>query len=115
MNWPTIQRNWTALVPRMTQRWPDADEAVLLSADGNRDALADHLVQALNVDKALAEEEIDAFAAGAVPADAAMNPTNDNANIAKSDQMIPPGEGPLDDDSRFGDEGAADQPLGRTG
>jgi len=115
MDWSQISSNWPALAPAVLTRWPNADEDTVLALDGDRDALVTYISRLEALPEAEAEQRVADWAQTTMPADAQMDPTNDNAAIAGSAAELPPGEEPLDADEAFGDKAGSDQPLGRIG
>ena len=114
MEWKVIRREWTALVPAILQRWPEAEEEDLLQLDGSRESLAGYLVQATGREYDALREEISDWRAGGIPADVRMDAVNDNLNIRSSGRYLGEGEDVYDDDRAFGDDSATEAPVGRS-
>ncbi|SFQ20908.1 hypothetical protein [Tranquillimonas alkanivorans] len=113
MQWQTVQQNWPAFLERIEQRWPMTDEDDLLEVDGRRDRFVDYLSKVHDLTQNEANEQIDAWLMGEMPADAHMDDFRDNANIVESGRSIPPGEDVYAEDRDFGDDRAPDVPVGR--
>lgn len=113
MQWNAVQTNWPAFVPAILQRWPGTTEEDLLALEGDRDRLTAYLAERNNLTPAEAEEQLNAWLQGAVPADVAMDETRDDDNIRASAAHIPVGEDVYSDDKDFGDDQAPEPPIGR--
>ncbi|ROU04160.1 hypothetical protein [Histidinibacterium lentulum] len=114
MDWTTIERRWTAHVPRALTRWPQLDEADLLATDGDRAEVNRLLQNTLGLDELGADAEIADWISGLEPADAVMDETRDDERIDDSARSLPDGEEPLHADDAFGDGRIPDRPIGRT-
>ncbi len=115
MQWLAISENWTAHIPAVMQRWPEAREEDLIALDGTREGLANYLALRTQRPPEEIDDEIEAWRAGEVPSDIRMDETRDMENISATERYLPEGEDVFDDDSAFGDEGNPDTPVGRTG
>ena len=115
MDWKVIRREWTALIPAIMDRWPEADEDALLDLDGSRDDLAQYLAGVTGRDRADVLDEMAEWRTGGIPADVRFNPINDNLNITASGRHVGVGEDVYDDDKAFGDDNEAAPPVGRSG
>lgn len=113
MTWNDVAQNWTAFSPALLQRWPNIDEARLLTIDGRRDLMVAEVQARHDTTQADAEAQIDAWLNGAMPADVMASEHNDDAAITASANELPAGETPLDDDRQFGDDGLEARPMGR--
>ena len=113
MDWKLIRQDWTAFVPAILQRWPDADEEDLLQLDGERETLAAYLAGRTGQDYTLVLDDVAEWQMGEEPADIHMDETRDNVNIRESIRHVPPGEDASDDDRAFGDDNSAEPPVGR--
>ena len=114
MQWNDVAKDWTAFTPRILTRWPQMDEDKVLDIDGDQDRFIGYLTSVKNDDRVAAQMELSDWLMGEQPADVMMDETKDNARILASGQNMPAGEDPSDDDRRFGDDGKADTPVGRT-
>jgi hypothetical protein len=65
-------------------RWPEADETEVAAIDGDRAAFNAYLGRIEGLSPREAEEAIDEWLAGPMPADARMDATMDDANIRAS-------------------------------
>ena len=114
MNWQTVAQNWSAFLVQIEQRWPETDETDLLDIDGDRGRFTDYLSTVHDLTRSEADEEIQAWLNGEVPADVKMDEHRDDANIGESGQSIPTGEDVYSEDRNFGGGLAPQQPTGRT-
>ena len=114
MDWQTVARNWPAFVDRIEQRWPETDETDLLDIDGDRRRFTSYLSKVHDLTRSEANEEIEAWLNGEMPADVKMDEQRDNANIRESASHIPPGEDVYSEDGDFGDDRQELRPQGRT-
>ena len=114
MNWQTVAQNWPAFVESIEQRWPQTDETDLLDIDGDRRRFTSYLSKVHDLTRNEANEEIETWLMGEVPADVKMDELRDNQNIRASAAHIPPGEDVYSEDGDFGDERQAPIPRGRT-
>ena len=110
-----FQADWTPFRDAILTRFPGLSEDDLSDADGSIAALSARLAENEGVSPAEAEQSLAAFLGGPMPADAHAAPQHDDAAIRESKDYVPEGEDPLADDRRFGDDGLADRPMGRTG
>lgn len=115
MQWLAITNHWSAYVPAIMDRWPEADEDDLLALDGTPEELTGYLVKRTGRAYQAIVDEVEEWREGATPADVRMDESEDMRNIAASERYLPEGEDPSDDDAAYGDEETPDQPLGRTG
>lgn len=113
MTWNDIAQNWTAFSPALLQRWPQIDEARLLTIDGRRDLLISEIAEQHGLPASEAEAQLAEWQNGAIPADVVTSEHHDDASIAASAQEMADGETALDDDRQFGDDRIADTPMGR--
>ena len=113
MQWQTVERNWPAFLDRIEQRWPQTDQNELLNIDGDRSRFTQYLSKVHDLTRNEANEEIEDWLVGAVPADVKMDDTRDNQNIRDSGCFIPEGEDVYADDGMFGDDQEAAPPVGR--
>ena len=102
MNWQTVAQNWPAFFDRIEQRWPQTDESDLIDIDGDRRRFTSYLSKVHDLTRNEANEEIEAWLMGEVPADVRMDDHRDNANIRESGRDIPTGEDVYSEDGRFG-------------
>lgn len=119
MDWSEISANWPALAGSIMTRWPQAEENDVLAIDGDREALIAYVSRLDAVPVIEAADRVSDWAETAMPADAQMDPSRDNAAISESASELAPGEEPLHDDAAFGDEDSAGRtlpvpPIGRT-
>lgn len=115
MQWIAISKHWTAYIPAILQRWPEAEEDDLISLDGTQTSLASYLAKKTGRPISDLDEELEDWRAGATPADIRMDESEDMRNIDASARYVPVGEDPSDDDAAFGDDGVEPSPVGRTG
>lgn len=113
MNWSKVSENWPAFTSSVKARWPKVDEDEVADLDGSREALNTYLGQVVGLTPREAEQEIDEWLQGPLPLDAATNPFHDNASITASGRYIPSGEDVYSEDADFGDDRAAEPPVGR--
>lgn len=114
MRWTTVTQHWPAFIEPIMQSWPNAEEAELLSLDGERDALTRYIAVRHDLTPAEAEEQVAVWLDGAVPADVIMDADMDNEQIVASGASIPDGEDVYADDREFGDDTVPEPPIGRT-
>lgn len=115
MEWKDIEANWPALIPGVQAAFPELDEARLTSLSGTREELAEALADASPRDRQEALRDLEAWREGPMPADAYADPSHDNAAALDAERYIAPGEDPLSDDRRFGDDEVPSTPMGRRG
>jgi hypothetical protein len=115
MKWQEVAADWPGFQAAILTRWPAADETEVAAIDGDRAAFNAYLGRLEGLTQREAEEAIDEWLAGPMPTDARMDETRDNANIRASRAHIPPGEDVYSEDRGFGDDSAADPPVGRDG
>jgi hypothetical protein len=113
MRWHDVQKNWPAFVPALMERWPDAEEEDLIGVDGDQARFIALVATVTGQSAEDAAEEVRDWTEGALPADVVLDEHHDNASINDAARYVPPGEEPLDDDRRFGDDDAAEPPVGR--
>lgn len=113
MKWTDVADDWGAFQEPILTRWPGLDADDVAAVDGDRARFNALLGQVEGLSPREAEEEIDAWLAGPMPADAKFHEAHDNANIRESARSVPDGEDVYADDRRFGDDGAAVPPVGR--
>ncbi|TFL16905.1 hypothetical protein [Jannaschia formosa] len=109
-----FQSDWTPFRDAILTRFPGLSETDLSDADGSIAALSQRLARVEDVSPSEAEQSINEFLGGPMPADAHAAPQHDNAAMQEAKDYIPEGEDPLADDRRFGDDHIADRPMGRT-
>lgn len=114
MIWSDIARNWSAHVPQILTRWPELGETEVLATEGDRTAFSTLLSRRMNLPASVADSEVADWAMGLESADAMMDPSRDNARISASASEVAPGEDVYDADEAFGDEDAAEPPIGRS-
>ena len=115
MDWKIVKRNWAALYESIDQRWPAVDEDDLDAIDGNRASFIDYIAKVNELTRGEAEEEVDAWVQGELPADVYMDERHDNDSMRESGRSIHPGEDVYSDDRLFGDDNTAEPPVGREG
>ena len=113
MKWEEVAADWTGFREAILTRWPEADETEIAAIDGDRSAFNAYLGRIDGLTPREAEEAIDEWLAGPMPADAKMDEGRDNASIRESRAHIPPGEDVYSEDSGFGDDQVAEPPVGR--
>ncbi|MEM7489719.1 MAG: hypothetical protein AAF390_11420 [Pseudomonadota bacterium] len=106
-------RDWVPFRDALLTRYPDLTEADLADADGATADLARVISERGHMTPAEAQQDLHAFLAGPMPADAYADPTHDNAAATASGDYIPAGEDALADDRRFGDDHVPATPMGR--
>ncbi len=104
MKWQEVAADWPAFQEAILTRWPEADPDEVAAIDGDRARFNAYLGQLEGVTPREAEEAIDEWLAGPMPADVVMDDHLDNLNIRRSRAHIPPGEDVYADDQAFGDE-----------
>lgn len=113
MKWTEVARDWPGFQQAIRTRWPSADPSEIAAIDGNRAAFNAYLGRLEGLSPREADEVIDEWLDGPMPADAVMDETRDNLRIRASRADIPPGEDVYADDAKFGDDGTAEPPVGR--
>ena len=113
MQWTAVKSNWPAFTEALMQHFPNTEENDLLALEGDREALVDYIAQRQDVARPEADRQVAEWMQGAVPADVAMDETRDGDNIRASAAHIPVGEDVYSDDKDFGDDQAAEPPVGR--
>ena len=105
--------DWVPFRDAILDRYPGLTDADLEDADGSTAELARRIAAADGIEAGEAQQGLHEFLAGPMPADAYADPSHDNAAVMASDAYIPEGEDALADDRRFGDDDAAENPVGR--
>lgn len=113
MKWSEVSRNWGAFQEAILTRWPELDPDDVSAAEGDRARFNATLGRSHGLTPREAEEEIDEWLMGPMPADARVDETRDNANIRESARDVPTGEDVYADDRRFGDDMTSTPPVGR--
>lgn len=106
-------QDWVPYRDAILDRYPGLTDADLADADGSTATLAKRIAEVDGDSPAEAQQRLHEFLAGPMPADAFAAPVHDDAAVLKSADYIPEGEDPLADDSRFGDDHTAENPVGR--
>ena len=106
-------QDWVPYRDPLLSRFPGLTDADLEDADGSTATLAKRIAQTEGVEPAEAQQTLHEFLSGPMPADAFADPTHDDAAVRESGDYVPEGEDPLADDRRFGDDDAAENPVGR--
>ena len=114
MNWRRVAENWPAFVEVICNRWPRTDEVELTAINGDRERLEAHLSSAHDLTRAEAQDEIESWLMGVVPAAAVTSEEQDNPNISASARHIPAGGDVYAGDRGFGDARVEDRPSGRS-
>lgn len=114
MRWSHVAENWGAFQGRLLERWPGADADDLATLDADRDRVVAYLARLTGQTEAEVIVDLRDWLEGEVPADVVMDSAHDDASMAQSARYVPEGEDPSDDDRRFGDDGAALPPVGRS-
>jgi hypothetical protein len=114
MKWKEVAADWPAFEKAILTRWPAADPIEISAVDGERAAFNAYLGRLEGLSPREADEAIDEWLAGPMPADAVMDDHLDNLNIRRSAAHIPPGEDVYSEDRDFGDDDVPDPPVGRT-
>ncbi|KKL94872.1 hypothetical protein LCGC14_1860340 [marine sediment metagenome] len=115
MKWTEVAENWPAFFERIEDKWPAVSQTDLIDIDGDRDRLAYYLADRHEITLGEANEQIDEFLLGSIPADVLMDEHHDNASITASGRHIPPGEDVYAEDRDFGDDNVSNPPVGRSG
>ena len=105
--------DWVPFRDPILSTYPELTDADLEEADGSAVALARIIADRRGEDPAEAKQRLDEFLGGPMPADAYAAPVHDDAALRESGDYIPAGEDALADDSRFGDDATAENPVGR--
>ncbi|MGB3407339.1 MAG: hypothetical protein WBA67_07575 [Jannaschia sp.] len=113
MSFADFKSDWTPFRDALLSRYPSLSDADLMDADGDIDILAARLSKGQGRTRADASQDLYAFLAGPMPADAFAAPQHDGAALADSGRYVPEGEDVLADDRRFGDDTLEDSPTGR--
>ena len=114
MNWQDVEANWPSFLGRIERRWPRTDENDLIEIDGDRSRFATYLSRVHDLTRSEANEEIETWLMGEMPADVKMDEHRDDANISDSAGHIPVGEDVYSEDRDFGDDRLSERPRGRT-
>ena len=114
MQWNDVASNWTAFIPRIMTKWPEADEAEVQSIGGDRDRFVDYIAKLHGTDRQSAEIRVGEFLEGQAPVDAMMDQSRDNQRIMASADNVPAGEDVYSDDRKFGDDDTTERPMGKT-
>lgn len=112
MRWEEVAADWPAFREAILTRWPAAEETEIAAIDGDRAAFNAYLGRIERLSPREAEEAIDEWLAGPMPADARMDPVRDDANIRASGAHVPPGEDVYSEDGDFGDDRVPEPPVG---
>ena len=113
MIWSDVQNNWPAHVPRALTRWPALDEDDVLATDGRRPEFAELVAGVTGLSPSEADAEVTDWIMGLEPSDTVMDPTRDSDRITASAADLPDGEDVYAEDGGFGDDDAAERPIGR--
>ncbi|SFI57212.1 hypothetical protein [Jannaschia pohangensis] len=105
--------DWVPFRDPLLSTYPELTDGDLAEADGSTAALARTIARKQGVGPDDAQRDLHAFLDGPMPADAYADPSHDDAAVAESGAYIPEGEDALADDARFGDDGKAENPVGR--
>jgi hypothetical protein len=114
MKWHEVAADWPGFQQAILTRWPEADAVEVAAIDGDRAAFNAYLGRIEGLSPREAEEAIEEWLAGPMPADAQMDAVRDNANIRASRAHIPEGEDVYAEDGSFGDDDVPEPPVGRT-
>lgn len=112
MRWQTVAKNWDAFYESILETWPDLSEEDLGDIEGDRTALEAKLVEVTGSDADDIGAQVEEWLEGAVPSDVHMDEHHDNASISESGLYMSPGEDASDDDRKYGDDGATEDPVG---
>lgn len=112
MRWKIVSRNWDAFQESILEKWPELTEDDLSDIEGDRTLFEERISQATGADADDVGAQVAEWLEGAVPADVHMDEVHDNASIAESALYISPGEDASDDDRKFGDDNAVEDPVG---
>jgi hypothetical protein len=110
-----FEADWTPYRDALVTRFPKLTEAELADADGNVSDLAVIIAAHDGTTPSEAQQALEEFLGGPMPADAYAAPQHDDAAARAAADYVPDGEDPLSDDRRFGDDDVPDRPIGRTG
>ena len=113
MRWADVASDWPAFIDAIRTRFPEAEREELAAVDGDRARLNAYLGQTYGLTPREADAQIEEWLKGPFPADAQMDETRDDANIANALRHVAPGEDVYADDADFGDDRVADTPIGR--
>jgi hypothetical protein len=108
-------RDWVPFRDAVMSRFPELDDGDLEDAEGRIPDLARRLADKGELDAAEAQQALEEFLGGPMPADAFAAPAHDQDAMRDSARYVPPGEDVYDDDRRFGDDQVVetDRPMGR--
>lgn len=112
MRWRTVEENWEAFQESLLDRWPDLSEDDLSDAGGDRDAFEAKLAEVTGDEPDDIAQQVEEWMEGAVPSDVHMDEQHDDASIRDSRLYVSPGEDAYDDDRKFGDDNATEDPVG---
>lgn len=115
MQWSRVEENWASFIDPILQNWPDTEEEDVINIDGDRDAFVAYIAKVEEIETVEADEQIVEWLQGAIPSDVRMDEGMDAEGYAESQKHLMEGEEPSDDDDKFGDDGAPDQPMDRSG
>lgn len=80
MQWNAVEKNWSAFVGAILQRWPETTEEDLLALEGDRDRLMAYVAERHELTPAEADEQIITWLHGAVPAEVAGDEIRDGGS-----------------------------------
>ena len=112
MQWTEVSQDWMAFVPRILTRWPELDGDDVDALDGSRAGLVTLLAASPGRDRQAAEDEVDEWLQGEVPADVMTEEAVDNARILASRREMAADEDAYSQDGKFGDDDTPEPPVG---
>lgn len=112
MRWRSVSENWDAFHEAMLETWPALSEDDLIEVEGDRTALEERLAELTGDEVDDVAQQIDEWLEGAVPSDVHMDEVHDNDSINDSRLYMSPGEDASDDDRKYGDDNATEDPVG---
>ncbi|OCX63138.1 hypothetical protein BFP70_13090 [Thioclava sp. SK-1] len=113
MKWQHIEQNWSAFYEAILERWDGTDADGLDDVDGDQKAFIAYIAKVTEIEPIDARDEIRDWMAGELPSDVVMDPSHDDHSLQNSAKYVNEGEDEYDDDAAFGDDNAAENPVGR--
>lgn len=113
MRWKIVEKNWTAFQESILDTWTDLSEDDLSDIGGDRALFEAKIAEVTGADPDDVGQQVAEWLEGAVPADVHMDEVHDNASITESELYMSPGEDASDDDRKYGDDSANEEPSGR--
>lgn len=113
MQWQEIADNWPGMLDAARTRWPSVSEEDLIALTPTQGELSTLVAEREGLARDEAERQVAEWTNGPMPADSYADPSHDLAAGRDAGRYVPDGEDALSDDRRFGDDDAAEPPVGR--